>query len=189
MTHVVSRTHVVLRRYVLLAALAMSALTGAAVSLVSAPVAVLAAEEQFKQVQLDEKMIQGFISAQKDMADLAQKSGAQQSEKPDPKVQADLEAIAKKYGFQSFVDFDDVAFNISMVMGGLDPQSGQFTDPIAAIKKEIDEVTADTTIPEKDKKQMLDELAEALKNTPPLKFPANVELVKKFRADIEKVLQ
>ena len=102
---------------------------------------------------------------------------------------AELEAIAKKHGFASFIEFDDVAFNISMVMGGLDPQSGSFTDPIAAIKKEIEDVTADKTIPEKDKKQMLDELAEALKNTPPLKFPENVDIVKKFRAEIEKVLQ
>ncbi len=167
--------------------LAFLGLAGLAFAGTIAP--VMAAEEQFKQVELSDKMIQGFISAQKDMADLAQKNGAQQSDKPDPKIQSELEAIAKKHGFQSFVEFDDVAFNISMVMGGLDPQSGQFTDPITAIKKEIDEITADKTIPEKDKKQMLDELAEALKNTPPLKFPANVDVVKKFRAEIEKVLQ
>lgn len=151
--------------------------------------AAMAAEEQFKQVKLSDQMIKGFISAQKDMADLAQKTGTQPNEKPDPKVQAELDAIAKKHGFQNFVEFDDVAFNISMVMGGLDPQSGAFTDPIAAIKKEMEEITADKTIPEKDKKQMLDELAEALKNTPPLKFPENVEVVKKFRTEIEKVLQ
>ena len=150
---------------------------------------VFSAEEQFKQVKLSEQMIKGFISAQKDMADLAQKSGAQPTEKPDPKVQAELDTIAKKHGFANFVEFDDIAFNISMVMGGLDPQSGSFTDPIAAIKKEIEEITADKTIPEKDKKQMLDELAEALKNTPPLKFPENVDVVKKFRTEIEKVLQ
>lgn len=148
-----------------------------------------AAEEQFKQVKLSDDMIKGFISAQKDMADFAQKSGAQPNEKPDPKVQAELDAIAKKHGFTNFVEFDDVAFNISMVMGGLDPQSGAFTDPIAAIKKEMEEITADKTIPEKDRKQMLDELAEALKNTPPLKFPENVDVVKKYRVDIEKVLQ
>lgn len=173
-----------LRSFFLLAVLACA---GVAIAAAEAP--VFAAEEQFKQVELSDKMIQGFISAQKDMAELAQKNGAQQSEKPDPKIQAELETIAKKHGFQSFVEFDDVAFNISMVMGGLDPQSGQFTDPISAIKKEIEEITADKTIPEKDKKQMLDELAEALKNTPPLKFPANIEVVKKFRAEIEKVLQ
>ena len=164
---------------VALAAMGLGSLGGAAV----------AAEDSFKQVKLSDKMVQGFIAAQKDMADLAQKSAANQSDKPDPKVQAELEEIAKKNGFASFTEFDDVAFNISMVMGGLDPQSGSFTDPIAAIKKEIDEVTADQSIPEKEKKQMLEELAEALKNTPALQFPENVEVVKKYRADIEKVLQ
>ena len=146
-------------------------------------------EQPFKQVKLTDAHIKGFIGAQKEMAELAQKQGGQPTDKPDPKIQAELDAIAKKYGFASFVDFDDVAFNISMVMGGLDPQSGTFTDPIASIKKEIADITADTTIPEKDKKQMLDELNEALKHTPPLQYPENVELVKKSRADIEKVLQ
>ena len=177
-------TRSIMSKWFLLAFLGLTGLTMA-----GTPTPVAAAEDQFKQVELSDKMIQGFISAQKDMADLAQKNGAQQSDKPDPKIQSDLEAIAKKHGFQSFIEFDDVAFNISMVMGGLDPQSGQFTDPITAIKKEIDEITADKTIPDKDKKQMLDELAEALKNTPPLKFPANVDVVKKFRTEIEKVLQ
>ena len=36
---------------------------------------------------------------------------------------------------------------------------------------------------------MLDELNEALKNTPPLQFPENVEVVKQYREQIEKVLQ
>jgi hypothetical protein len=149
---------------------------------------VAAAEEPFKQIQLSDQMITNFIAAQKAIADYHQKNGPPASEKPDPKVQADLDEIAKKNGFANFAEFDDVAFNVSMVMGGLDPQ-GNFTDPIAAIKKEIEEVTADKSIPEKDKKQMLDELGEALKNTPPMKYPANVDVVKKRRADIEKVLQ
>jgi hypothetical protein len=145
-------------------------------------------EEQFKQVRLTDAHIKGFIGAQKEMAGLAQKQGAQPSDNPDPKVQAELDAIAKRHGFQSFVDFDDVAFNISMVMGGLDEQ-GAFTDPVTSIKKEIEDITADKTISEKDKKQMLEELNEALKHTPPLKYPENVELVKKHRGEIEKVLQ
>ncbi len=149
----------------------------------------LAADEPFKQLKLEEKMIKGFIGAQKDMAELAQKSPPPQDGKPDPKIQAELEAIAKKHGFASFAEFDDVAFNISIVMGGLDPQTGGFTDPITAIKKEIEDITADKSIPEKEKTQMLAELNEALKQTPPLKFPENVDLVKKFRGDIEKVLQ
>lgn len=146
------------------------------------------AEEPFKQVQLDDKLVTSFVSAQKEMAEYHQKAGPPASDQPDPKVQADLEGLAKKHGFASFAEFDDIAFNISMVMGGLDAD-GNFTDPIAAIKKEIEEINGDKTIPEKDKKQMLDELNEALKNTPPLKFPANVDIVKKHRAAIEQVLQ
>ncbi len=145
-------------------------------------------EQAFKQIKLTDAQIKGFIAAQTDMAALAQNQGGQPTDKPDPKIQAELDAIAKKHGFQSFVDFDDVAFNISMVMGGLD-EKGEFTDPIASIKKEIADITADKEIPEKDKKQMLEELNEALKNTPPLQYPENVGAVKKHRAEIEKVLQ
>jgi hypothetical protein len=146
-------------------------------------------EEPFKQVKLTEAQIKGFLGAQKEMADLAQKEGGQQpSESADPKVQAQLETIAKKHGFATFVDFDDVAFNISMVIGGLDEQ-GAFTDPVASIKKEIEDIKADKTIADKDKKQMLEELDEALKHTPNLQYPENVEIVKKHRAEIEKVLQ
>jgi hypothetical protein len=147
-----------------------------------------AGDAPFKQVKLTEAQIKGFIGAQGEMAALAQKQDGQQSDQPDPKVQAELEAIAKRHGFQSFVEFDDVAFNISMVMGGLDEQ-GAFTDPLTSIKKEIEEITADNSIPEKDKKQMLDELNEALKYTPSLQYPENIELVKQNRAEIEKVLQ
>jgi hypothetical protein len=145
-------------------------------------------EQPFKQIKLTDAHVTGFIAAQTDMAALAQKQGGQPTDQPDPKVQAELDAIAKRHGFQSFVDFDDIAFNISMVMGGLDEQ-GTFTDPIASIRKEIADITADKEIPEKDKKQMLDELNEALKHTPPLQYPENVEVVKRHRAAIDKVLQ
>ncbi|MFM9940400.1 MAG: hypothetical protein ACKVP7_12995 [Hyphomicrobiaceae bacterium] len=151
--------------------------------------AALAAEEPFKQVKLSEKLIQSFIAAQKDLAVLAQKNPPTETDKPDPKIQAELEAIAKKHGFASFAEFDDVAFNISFVMGGIDPQSGSFTDQITQIKKEIEDVKADRTVPDDQKKQMLADLDEALKNTPPLKFPENIEVVKKFHGEIAKVLQ
>lgn len=147
-----------------------------------------AQEDEFKQVQLTEKHVLSFIAAQKDLTAIASKlQGA--SDKPDPKLQAELDAIAKKHGFANFEEFDDIAANISMVMAGLDPETGAFTDPVEAIKKEIEEITADKSIPEKDKKQMLEEMQEALKATPPLKYPANIELVKKHRAEIDKALQ
>jgi hypothetical protein len=143
----------------------------------------------FKQVKLDNKMVESFITAQKDIAEFAQKNPPQQSDKPDPKIQAELDKIAQKHGFASFADFDDVGFNITMVLSGIDKESGKFTDPIVSIKQEIEDVTADKTIPEKEKKQILEELNESLKNTPPLQYPENVEVVKQYREKIEQVLQ
>ncbi|MGE3065359.1 MAG: hypothetical protein AB7K67_07215 [Hyphomicrobiaceae bacterium] len=142
-----------------------------------------------KQVKLTEQQVQGFIAAQKDMSAMADKVQGDTADKPDPKVQAELESIAKKHGFASFDEYDDVAANVSLVMAGIDPQTGAFTDPVTAIKKEIDEITADKTIPDKDKKQMLEELAEAQKTTQPIQFPENIELVKKYREQIDAVLQ
>jgi hypothetical protein len=146
-------------------------------------------QSDFKQVKLTGKMVESFLTAQQDISEYAQKNQPPASDKPDPKVQADLDSLAKKHGFASFAEFDDIAFNISLVMGGLDPQTGKFTDPVSALKQEIEDVKADKSIGEKDRKQMLEELNEALKNTPPLQFPENVEVVKQYRDQIEKVLQ
>src|SRR3984885_4634139 len=84
---------------------------------------VASAQTAVKQIKLTDKQIEGFISAQKDMAAVAEKMQGSPSDKPDPKVQAELETIAKKHGFASFGEYDDVAANISMGMAGIDPQT------------------------------------------------------------------
>ena len=111
------------------------------------------------------------------------------SDKHEPKIQDELDQIAKTHGFNDFAQYDDVAANSCMVMAGIDPQSGAFTDPPESIKKEIEDVKASTSLSEKDKKQMLEELGEALKVTQPIQYPENIELVKKYREKIDAVLQ
>lgn len=147
-----------------------------------------AQDNEFKQIKLTDKQIQGFIAAQKDLNDIADKL-QDSSEQPDPKLQSELESIAKKHGFTNFEELDDVAANVSMVMAGIDPETGDYTDPVESIKKEIQEIKADSSIPDKEKKQMLEEMEEALKTTPALQYPQNVEVVKKYRAEIDKALQ
>lgn len=159
------------------AALALTQFSGAATA------------QTVKQIKLTEKHVEGFVAAQKDMSAVTEKMQGSTTDKPDPKVQAELESVAKKHGFTSFAEYDDVAANISMVMAGIDPQSKAFTEPKIAIQKEIDEVKADTSIPDKEKKQMLDELGEALKSAQPIENPANIELVKKYYDKIDAVLQ
>ena len=156
---------------------------------VSGPVraAEPAGPNDVKQIQLSDKQVEGFIAAQKDLAAIANKIQAA-GDKPDPALQKDLDDIAKKNGFAGFGELDDVASNISIVMAGLDPQSGNFVDPVEALKKELEDVKADSSIPEADKKQLSEELAEAIKTTQPLQFKENIEVVKRHRADIEKAV-
>ena len=68
-------------------------------------------------------------------------------------------------------------------------REGVFTDPVDALKKELEDVKADASIPDEDKKRLVDELTEAIKTTPPLEYKENVDLVKAHRAEIEKALQ
>jgi hypothetical protein len=161
----------------------------AALAFAIVPLAGSAMAQTVPQIKLTEKQVQGFISAQKDMSAVAEKMQGSASDKPDPKLQGELETIAKNHGFASFQEYDDVAANISMVMAGIDPQTKAFTEPQIAIKKEIEEVEADKSIPEKEKKQMLEELNEALKTAQPIQHASNIELVKKYWDKIDAVLQ
>src|SRR5882672_9161800 len=146
------------------------------------------AEAAMQQIKLTEKHIEGFIAAQPDMSAVVETMQGAAPDKPNPKFQADLAAVAKKHGFKDFQEYEDVAGNISLLMSCIDPQTKAFTEPKIAIKKEIDEVTADKTIPEQDKKQMLEELNEALKSAQPIQFPSNIELVKKYYEKIDAAL-
>jgi hypothetical protein len=143
------------------------------------------AQPEVKQIKLTEKQIQGFIAAQKEMQPIMEKIQGAMSDQLDPKLQAALEAAAKKNGFKDMTEYDDVAANISMVMAGIDPQTKVFTEPQVAIKKEIAEVTADKNMSEQEKKQVLEELNEALKWAQPIQFPSNIELVKKYYDKID----
>jgi hypothetical protein len=145
----------------------------------------VAQQPAMKQIKLTEKQVLGFIAAQKDMASIMEKIQGATSDQIDPKLQAQLEAVAKKNGFKDMAEYDDVAANISMVMAGIDPQTKTFTDPQVAIKKEIADVTADKSMSEQEKKQVLEELNEALKSAEPIQFPSNIELVKKYYDKID----
>jgi hypothetical protein len=141
---------------------------------------------QFKQIKLTEKQVQDFISAQKQLAPLASKL-ENAADKPDPALQKQIEQIAKSNGFSTIDEFDDVAANISLVLAGLDPQSGQFTEPPDQIKKDIDELKQDKQLPQKDKDQALAEMQEALKRVAPLQFKENVAVVKKYQKELDQV--
>ena len=77
-----------------------------------------------KQMALTEKQITGALAAQKDMDAITDK--LPQDAKPDAKVTAQLEAVAKKNGFAGYDEYNDVVDNNSLVLGGFDPATKKY---------------------------------------------------------------
>jgi hypothetical protein len=133
--------------------------------------------QEGKQIRLTEKHIQSFMGAYNEMVKLYEIANP---DKPDPKVEALAEAIAKKNGFASLGEFDDVSFNVSMIMSGIDPQTKKFTEPPEQLKKDIAALKADKTVSEGEKKDDLAELEAALTTAKPIQFKENIALVLKY---------
>jgi len=132
-----------------------------------------------KQIPLTDKQIEGVLAAQKDMNAITDK--LPENAKPDPKVIAQLEAIAKKDGFASYDEYNNVIDNISLVLGGFDPATKKYVGSEAVIKAQMAQVQADKKMSAKDKKQALDDLNAALKAPePPLENKGNIDLVTKY---------
>ena len=146
-----------------------------------------ASAQEFKEIPLTEKQVEGFINAQKDFAARAQKTPGGRGDRPDPKSIQELETIAKRHGFANFNEYGDVASNIGIIMAGIDPKTGSFSEPPAVLKKEIEEITADKSIPTKEKGQILELLNGALKVAHPIRQRSNIELVKKYYDRIDAV--
>jgi hypothetical protein len=132
-----------------------------------------------KQIALTDKQIEGVISAAKDMDAITEK--LPDNAKPDPKVIAQLEAVAKKHGFASYDEYNVVVDNISIVLAGFDPASKKYVGSEAVIKAQIAQVQADKKMSANDKKEALAELNRALKAPePPIENKGNIDLVGKY---------
>src|SRR6202140_3157747 len=83
--------------------------------------------------------------------------------KPDPKIIAQLDAVAKKNGFAGYDEYNNVIDNIGIVLAGFDPVTKKYVGTEAVIKAQMAQVQADKKMSAKDKKDTLDELTQALK--------------------------
>jgi len=143
--------------------------------------------QDVKQIKLTDKHIQGLMAAYEDIAKLY---GGAESDKPeDPKVEAQAAAVAKKNGFASLAQYDDVLVNITMIMSGIDPQTKKFTEPPEQINNEIVALKADKSVPEAEKKEGLTQLEAALKNARPIQFKENIALVLKYFDQLAPIMQ
>ena len=132
-----------------------------------------------KQIALTDKQIEGVLTAAKDMDAITAK--LPEDAKPDTKVTAQLDDVAKKNGFASYGEYNDVVDNISMVLAGFDPTTKKYVGTEAVIKAQIAQVQADKKINAKDKKEALADLNEAMKTpVPPIENKGNIDLVAKY---------
>jgi len=133
-------------------------------------------EAPLKQIALTEAQVQGVLAASKDMDPITEK--IPENAKPDAKITAQLEGIAKKNGFASYDDYNAVVDNISLVLGGFDPATKKYVGTEAVIKAQIAQVQADKKMPAKDRKEALADLNEALKQpAPQIENKGNIDLV------------
>jgi hypothetical protein len=144
-----------------------------------------AAAQNVRQIKLTEKHIQGFIAADDEMA----KVYGANVDNSDPKVRAQGEAIAKKNGFASLAEYDDVSTNIAIIMSHLDQETKKFTEPPDRVKQEIAALKADKSISDPEKKQGLAELETALKGAKPIQFKENITLVSKYYDQLLPLMQ
>jgi hypothetical protein len=142
--------------------------------------------QEVNQIKLTEKHIKGFMAAFKDMAKLYDDADP---DKPDPKVEAQAGAIAKKSGFASLAEYEDASMNIAMIMYGIDPQTKKFTEPSEQIKNEIATLQGDQSVAEAEKRDGLMQLEAALKDAKPVQFKQNIGLVLKYFDKLAPIMQ
>ena len=139
------------------------------------------------QVRLTEQHVQGFIAMQKVLTELARTLEGDADANDDTVVKK-LEALAKQNGFDSFAQFDNIAANITLVISGIDPDTGKYTDPRELMRADIADIRTDTTLNDKERAELIADLEAAIKGTPVVEHPENIEVVRRFAREIEGVI-
>ena len=154
------------------------------------PAPAQAPEPPLKQIALTDKQVDSVLAAQKDLDAITEKLPENAQAKPDPKIVAQLDDVAKKNGFADYGEYNDVVENISLVLSGFDPKTKKYVGPEAVIKQQIAAVQADKKIPAKDKKEALADLNGALKTPPPaIENKGKIELVEKYYDRLAAMMQ
>lgn len=140
-----------------------------------------------KQIALTDKQIEGVLTAQKDVDAIADK--IPDDAKPDPKIDAQLDGVAKKNGFANYDEYNTVIDNISLVLGGFDPATKKYVGAETVLKAQLAQIQADKKMSAKDKKEALADINEALKSPPPaIENKANIDLVAKYYDKLAEAL-
>jgi hypothetical protein len=133
-----------------------------------------------KQMALTDAQVQAYLAAETAMEPLLAKMPQDDSAPLDPKLLVALDAAAKKNGFASIDEFQDIGANIDLVMDGIDPATKKYVGAGVLLKQELASTQADPKLAPADKKQAVEEINEALKSVEPLQNAGNADLVLKY---------
>ncbi len=145
-----------------------------------------AQEHEFKQVRLTEAQVASYLKAHSELRSVMDKID-KAGEQPDPKLIGELEALAKKHGFESFDQLDNVAATVSFMVGGFDFETGAFSEPRKVMQDEVAALKEDKTMPAEERTALIKELEEAIATTPDVAHKSNIPIVKKYLKQLEKI--
>ena len=135
--------------------------------------------EHFEQIQLTPALVKGYIAANARLSELFDRMDNSDSN-PDPKLDAEVEGVAKRHGFKNYDELANVGSNIGFVMSGIDEEDGSFKEPLEFLYEELTAVEQDLSLDVEEKQQLIASIKESIEQTPKLKYPGNVEIVRPY---------
>jgi hypothetical protein len=138
------------------------------------------ADAASSQLALTDKQVGQLIAAQKAISGIVEKIPEDQTDEPNPQIQAALDKTAKHYGFKDYGEYDDVANNVTYLLEGFDREKKAFVGHEAVLKKQIADIGADDRLQPREKREQIKQLKDTLKTIEPVKYPDNIALVTKY---------
>jgi hypothetical protein len=132
-----------------------------------------------EQMPLTEDQIKHYVASLAEMQTAMGDAPADAAE-PDAKTMTKLEAIARKYGFKDFAEYNNVAGNIAIVVDGIDPDAKTYVGADKMIERAIEDTKDEKQMSDADKKATVADLQAQLKNVTPIKYKGNIDLVLKY---------
>jgi len=140
--------------------------------------------DNFEQVQMTDARVKGYIAASPRLSELFDRMDSAETS-PDPKLDAELEAIARKHGFKSYDELENVGLNIGFVLSGINEEDGSFREPLEVLEEELTAVRQDPSLEPEERQQLIASIKETIQLTPKLKYLGNVDIV---RANLKALL-
>ena len=137
------------------------------------------ADSSIKQMELTDAQVRAYCAAQRDLEGVIIRLPEDRADLPDVKSPAQLEAMLRRDGFKGLDEYNAVANNIALVLEGVDPAAKSYIGAAALLKRQLDDIQSDPSIPPRERAVATAELDAAMRAVAPVRYPANITLLLK----------